>query len=78
MATHVTAVDFIEAYVEKNKEINGHHKHLKFLAADVMELELPPKRSVSIFLPTDEHALISKHATHTCGNNNSAVQFENI
>jgi len=41
LAIKVTAVDFIESYVEKNRELNGHNTHVNFIAADVMELELP-------------------------------------
>ncbi|ODM86524.1 Phosphomethylethanolamine N-methyltransferase [Orchesella cincta] len=40
LAKKVTAVDFIESYVEKNREVNGHFKNVSFEAADVMELEL--------------------------------------
>ncbi|XP_077989735.1 uncharacterized protein LOC144444192 [Glandiceps talaboti] len=39
-AEHVTAVDFMESFVEKNKETNGHHKNIDFLQADVTQLQL--------------------------------------
>jgi len=44
IAKSVTAVDFIEAYVEENRIANGHLPHVKFLTADVTELEIAPKR----------------------------------
>jgi len=48
VAKKVTAIDFIDAYVEENRKSNGHHAHANFMAADVMELELSPKRWVCI------------------------------
>uniref|UniRef100_A0A8C5GVR6 phosphoethanolamine N-methyltransferase n=1 Tax=Gouania willdenowi TaxID=441366 RepID=A0A8C5GVR6_GOUWI len=41
MAEHVTAVDFMESFVEKNKENNGHHNNATFIQADVTKLEIP-------------------------------------
>lgn len=44
VAKRVTAVDFIQSYVEKNQETNGHNSHVNFMTADVTELELPNNR----------------------------------
>ena len=30
----------MESYVQRNRERNGHHQHVRFLQADVTELEL--------------------------------------
>ncbi|CAG7827813.1 unnamed protein product [Allacma fusca] len=49
VSRNVTAVDFIPAYVEQNKKTNGHFGNVKFLAADVTELELPRKSFDVIF-----------------------------
>nr|XP_033477076.1 phosphoethanolamine methyltransferase isoform X1 [Epinephelus lanceolatus] len=40
-ASHVTAVDFMESFVEKNKQENGHHSNATFIQADVTKLEIP-------------------------------------
>ncbi|XP_077977019.1 uncharacterized protein LOC144432630 [Glandiceps talaboti] len=40
-AAHVTAVDFMEIFVDKNKEVNGHYKNVDFLLADVTKLQFP-------------------------------------
>lgn len=40
-ADHVTAVDFMENFVEKNRQDNGHHGNASFLQADVTKLEFP-------------------------------------
>lgn len=37
-ANHVTAVDFMEKFVEKNKQDNGHHKNVNFIHSDVTQL----------------------------------------
>ncbi|XP_070565554.1 uncharacterized protein [Ptychodera flava] len=39
-AAHVTAVDFTEAFVEKNRQTNGHFQNVDFVQADVTKLEL--------------------------------------
>ncbi|XP_077982671.1 uncharacterized protein LOC144437578 [Glandiceps talaboti] len=39
-ASHVTAVDFMESFIQKNQQINGHHKNAEFVQADVTEMEL--------------------------------------
>lgn len=41
---HVTAVDFMPSFVEKNREINGHMGNIDFKQADVMALDLPLNR----------------------------------
>ncbi|TKY61072.1 Phosphoethanolamine N-methyltransferase [Spatholobus suberectus] len=43
-AGQVLAVDFIESAIKKNESINGHHKNVKFLCADVIS----PKMSDNI------------------------------
>lgn len=40
---HVTAVDFMESYVEQNRTRNGHLDNVSFLHGDVMKLELPER-----------------------------------
>uniref|UniRef100_A0A1S3BWB8 phosphoethanolamine N-methyltransferase n=1 Tax=Cucumis melo TaxID=3656 RepID=A0A1S3BWB8_CUCME len=39
-AAQVIAVDFVEDVIRKNESINGHHKNVKFLWADVTSPEL--------------------------------------
>ncbi|XP_050216695.1 phosphomethylethanolamine N-methyltransferase isoform X3 [Mercurialis annua] len=39
-AGQVIAVDFIESVIKKNENINGHHKNVKFLCADVTSDDL--------------------------------------
>nr|XP_015802184.2 phosphoethanolamine methyltransferase [Nothobranchius furzeri] len=41
MATHVTTVDFMESFVERNRRDNGHHGNATFVQADVTKLALP-------------------------------------
>ncbi|XP_059811318.1 LOW QUALITY PROTEIN: phosphoethanolamine methyltransferase [Hypanus sabinus] len=41
IASHVTAVDFMENFVEKNRELNGHRDNISFLQADITQLTLP-------------------------------------
>ncbi|XP_048477100.1 phosphoethanolamine methyltransferase [Rhincodon typus] len=43
-AGHVTAVDFMEKFVTKNREVNGHRVNISFLQADITQLELPSNR----------------------------------
>ncbi|TRY93992.1 hypothetical protein DNTS_021137 [Danionella cerebrum] len=40
-AGHVTAVDFMEKFVEKNREDNGHMGNVEFIQADVTKLDFP-------------------------------------
>ncbi|XP_061690357.1 phosphoethanolamine methyltransferase isoform X1 [Syngnathoides biaculeatus] len=48
-ADHVTAVDFMENFVEKNRQSNGYHKNVTFIRADVTKLEFPPNSVDFIF-----------------------------
>nr|XP_057918791.1 phosphoethanolamine methyltransferase isoform X3 [Doryrhamphus excisus] len=48
-AAHVTAVDFMESFVEKNQQSNGHHGNVTFLQADVTKMEVPPNSVDFIF-----------------------------
>ncbi|XP_043113002.1 phosphoethanolamine N-methyltransferase 3-like isoform X1 [Puntigrus tetrazona] len=40
-ARHVTAVDFMEKFVEKNRKDNSHLGHAEFIQADVTKLDFP-------------------------------------
>ena len=44
MADHVTAVDFMESFVQKNKQNNRHHSNGVFIQADVTKLDFPKNR----------------------------------
>ncbi|XP_071494735.1 uncharacterized protein [Diadema antillarum] len=46
---HVTAVDFIEAFVEKNREVNGDRPNVDIVHSDVMRLDIPPESYDVIF-----------------------------
>ncbi|XP_056898948.1 uncharacterized protein LOC130531151 isoform X2 [Takifugu flavidus] len=46
-AKHVTAVDFMESFVEKNRRNNGHHSNVTFIQSDVTKLEIP-KNSIDL------------------------------
>jgi phosphoethanolamine N-methyltransferase len=48
-ALHVTAVDFMENFVQKNKQANGKHQNVEFLCADVTQLERDPESYDIIF-----------------------------
>ncbi|XP_056295141.1 phosphoethanolamine methyltransferase isoform X2 [Pseudoliparis swirei] len=48
-ASHVTAVDFMESFVERNRENNGHHSNATFIQADVTKLDLPQNSIDFIF-----------------------------
>ncbi|KAL2077281.1 hypothetical protein ACEWY4_026785 [Coilia grayii] len=48
-AHHVTAVDFMEKFVEKNRENNKHLGNADFLQADVTQLNFPQKSFDLIF-----------------------------
>lgn len=48
-AQHVTAVDFMESFVEQNRQNNGHHNNVTFLQADVTKLEIPQNSIDFIF-----------------------------
>ena len=70
-ANHVTAVDFMENFVQKNKKENEKHKNVEFLCADVTQLERNPGSYDVIFsnwllmyLGDDEvHKLLNKMLT---------------
>ncbi|KAK4029973.1 phosphoethanolamine N-methyltransferase [Daphnia magna] len=47
-AKHLTTVDFMADYVEKNRQRNGHHAHVDFLRADVTELQLPADKKFDV------------------------------
>jgi phosphoethanolamine N-methyltransferase len=38
-AEHVTAVDFIEKFIEKNRELNKNFKNIDFLHGDATQLK---------------------------------------
>lgn len=49
-AGHVTAVDFMQKFIDKNKEVNGSkYRNIEFVCADVTKLDLPSKRYDIIF-----------------------------
>ncbi|KAL3204492.1 hypothetical protein MRX96_011501 [Rhipicephalus microplus] len=48
-ARHVTAVDFIPAYVESNRRRNGHLDNVTFLQCDVMKLDRPAESFDVVF-----------------------------
>ncbi|XP_041652993.1 phosphoethanolamine methyltransferase isoform X2 [Cheilinus undulatus] len=48
-AAHVTAVDFMDSFVEKNKQENGHHSNATFIQADVTKMEVPKNSIDFIF-----------------------------
>ncbi|XP_070565546.1 uncharacterized protein [Ptychodera flava] len=48
-ASHVTAVDFIETFVEKNRQSNGHLENVDFIQADVTKLDLPEQSYDIVF-----------------------------
>ncbi|XP_052231332.1 uncharacterized protein LOC127844849 isoform X1 [Dreissena polymorpha] len=39
-ANHVVAVDFMEKFLNKNRELNGHQKNIEFICEDVTKLTL--------------------------------------
>lgn len=45
-ARHVTAVDFMEKFVEKNKKDNSHLGNAEFIQADVTKLDFPKHRYI--------------------------------
>ncbi|XP_026213181.1 phosphoethanolamine methyltransferase isoform X1 [Anabas testudineus] len=48
-AAHVTAVDFMESFVERNRQDNGHHSNATFIQADVTKLDFPQNSIDFIF-----------------------------
>uniref|UniRef100_A0A665XEH2 phosphoethanolamine N-methyltransferase n=1 Tax=Echeneis naucrates TaxID=173247 RepID=A0A665XEH2_ECHNA len=49
MAAHVTAVDFMKRFVERNRQANGHHSNVTFIQADVTKLDFPQNSIDFIF-----------------------------
>ncbi|OCT84155.1 phosphomethylethanolamine N-methyltransferase isoform X2 [Xenopus laevis] len=49
LASHVTAVDFMQNFIEKNREDNGFRGNITFLQADVTTLDLPKESFDFIF-----------------------------
>uniref|UniRef100_V9KTI7 phosphoethanolamine N-methyltransferase n=1 Tax=Callorhinchus milii TaxID=7868 RepID=V9KTI7_CALMI len=49
IARHVTAVDFMEKFIQKNRESNGFRGNVTFLHADITALALPPHSFDLIF-----------------------------
>jgi phosphoethanolamine N-methyltransferase len=47
-AKHLTTVDFMADYVEKNRQRHGHHAHVDFLRADVTELQFPAEKKFDV------------------------------
>ncbi|KAK6453603.1 phosphoethanolamine N-methyltransferase 3 isoform X2 [Huso huso] len=41
VASQVTAVDFMQKFLDKNKEDNGHHGNAEFIQADATQLDFP-------------------------------------
>ncbi|XP_071785730.1 uncharacterized protein [Asterias amurensis] len=48
-ADHVTAVDFMEKFIDKNKDIHGNKKNVEFIHGDVTALDFPPESFDVIF-----------------------------
>ncbi|XP_018590166.2 phosphoethanolamine methyltransferase [Scleropages formosus] len=48
-ARHVTAVDFMKTFIEKNEKDNSHYGNADFIHSDVTQLELPEKSFDLIF-----------------------------
>jgi phosphoethanolamine N-methyltransferase len=48
-ARSIVAVDFMQKFVDKNRELNGHRANCSFLQADVTQLELPARSYDMIF-----------------------------
>ncbi|XP_022097659.1 phosphoethanolamine N-methyltransferase-like [Acanthaster planci] len=48
-AKHVTAIDFMETFINKNRELNSCHDNIKFLQADATKLDFAPESFDVIF-----------------------------
>ncbi|GIX72831.1 phosphoethanolamine N-methyltransferase [Caerostris extrusa] len=48
-AHHLTAVDFMEEYISVNKKNHGHLNNITYIAADVLDLQLPDKKFGAVF-----------------------------
>ncbi|MGH0189478.1 UNVERIFIED_CONTAM: hypothetical protein FKN15_035406, partial [Acipenser sinensis] len=44
VASQVTAVDFMQKFLDKNKEDNSHHGNAEFIQADATQLDFPENR----------------------------------
>lgn len=68
-AKHLTTVDFMADYVEKNRQRNGHNAHVEFLRADVTELQLPTDQKFDVifsnwllmYLSDDEIKILTRN-----------------
>ena len=68
-AKHLTTVDFMADYVEKNRQRNGHHAHVDFLRADVTELQFPADKKFDVifsnwllmYLSDDEIKILTRN-----------------
>ncbi|XP_053304363.1 uncharacterized protein LOC128466925 [Spea bombifrons] len=49
LASHVTAVDFMQKFIDKNREDNGYRGNITFLQADVTQLEQPSESFDFVF-----------------------------
>ncbi|KAM4721574.1 uncharacterized protein WCC33_007861 isoform 2-T2 [Rhinophrynus dorsalis] len=49
LASHVTAVDFMQNFIDKNEKDNGYRGNITFLQADVTKLDLPNQSFDFIF-----------------------------
>ena len=43
-ASHVTAVDFVEDYIRVNEKNHKHLSNVTYIAADVLNLEMPKNK----------------------------------
>ncbi|XP_070563864.1 uncharacterized protein [Ptychodera flava] len=48
-AAHVSAVDFMETFVEKNRQNNSHLENVEFIQADITKLDLPEESYDIVF-----------------------------
>ncbi|XP_033755776.1 phosphoethanolamine N-methyltransferase-like isoform X2 [Pecten maximus] len=48
-ARHVLAVDFVEKFIEKNKEANGSFENIDYIVDDVMNVQIPPTSAGFVF-----------------------------
>lgn len=43
-SSHVTTVDFMESFIQKNRDLNKDHNNIEFITADVTKLEMEKGR----------------------------------
>ncbi|XP_035213418.1 phosphoethanolamine N-methyltransferase-like isoform X2 [Stegodyphus dumicola] len=48
-AFHVTAVDFMQDYINVNQQTHSHLPNINYIATDVLDLEMPPKKYDVVF-----------------------------